>query len=126
MPKKKSKVVEELEEEVKDIGRKVSRTAKKEVDELTVKEDTVISGNEKEVGIISHFFDKISVAVVELSSELRVGDRIHIKGNTTDFVQKVDSMQVEHDKISVAKRGQAIGMKTKDMARVHDKVFVIK
>ena len=81
---------------------------------------------EKEIGIITHFFDKISVAVVELSGELKVGETIHIKGATTDFTQKVDSMQVEHDKIATAKKGQAIGMKTKEIVRVHDKVFVVK
>lgn len=80
---------------------------------------------EKEIGKITHFFDKISVAVIELTAPLKVGDRIHIKGETTDFEQPVDSMQVEHEQIKTAKKGQAIGMKVADKVRVHDKVFVM-
>ena len=80
---------------------------------------------EKEIGKITHFFDKIGVAVIELNSTLKVGDTIKIKGNTTDFEQDVDSMQVEHEQVDTAKKGDAIGIKVADRARPGDKVYLV-
>lgn len=79
----------------------------------------------KEVGKITHYFDQIGVAVVEISGKLKVGDKIRVKGTTTDFEQKVDSMQIEHDQVKEAKKGDAIGMKVADRVREHDKIYVI-
>ena len=79
----------------------------------------------KEVGRISHFFTKISVAVVELTSMLSVGDRIMIKGPTTNFEQTIDSMQIEHDNVTVAKAGQSIGLKVDERVRENDTVYKI-
>lgn len=81
---------------------------------------------EKLVGKISHFYDKIQVAVVELSAILKVGDKIHVKGTTTDFEQTVDSMQEEHENIQTAKKGQAVGMKVGEKVRVGDKVYKVE
>jgi len=67
----------------------------------------------------------LSVAVVELRGTLKVGDTIHIKGATSDFTQKVDSMQIDHKEVEEAKKGQAIGMKVKEHAREHDVVFKV-
>ncbi len=78
----------------------------------------------KQVGKITHFFDNLNVAVIELTSGLNQGDEIRIKGETTDFTQKVDSMQVEHEKIDKAKKGQAVGLKVKDKVRRNDKVYL--
>lgn len=78
---------------------------------------------EKQIGKITHYYTNIGVAVVELTDELNVGDTIHIKGATSDFTQKVDSMQIEHDKIEKAEAGQAIGMKVKEHVRSGDLVF---
>jgi len=77
----------------------------------------------KEVGRISHFFTKISVAVIELTSTLSVGDRIVIKGPTTNFEQAVDSMQIEHENVKVAKAGQSIGLKVDERVRESDIVY---
>lgn len=77
----------------------------------------------KEIGKVTHFFEKASVAVVELSGSLKVGDSINIKGNTTDFEQKVESMQIEHKNIKEAKAKQSIGLKVKERVRQNDKVF---
>jgi len=52
---------------------------------------------EELVGKVTHYFGKIEVGIIELSKELKVGDTIHIKGSTTDFEQKVESMQIEHE-----------------------------
>jgi hypothetical protein len=85
---------------------------------LCLSEENVI-----EVGHITHFFSKINVAVVELTAPLAVGDRILVKGPTTDFEQVVNSMQIEHANIPKAEAGQSIGLKTAEHARERDVVY---
>lgn len=79
--------------------------------------------NVVEVGHVTHFFTKISVAVVELSATLAVGDTILIKGPTTDFEQVVGSMQIEHENIQRAEAGQSIGLKVEQRVREEDIVY---
>ena len=79
--------------------------------------------NVVEVGRITHFFTKINVAVVELSAPLAVGDRILIKGPTTDLEQVVESMQIEHENIERAEAGQSIGLKVEQRVREIDIVY---
>ena len=76
-----------------------------------------------QIGHITHFFPKISVAVLELTAPLAVGDRILIKGPSTDFEQVVESMQIEHLNIQRAEAGQSIGLKTAQQAKVRDVVY---
>jgi hypothetical protein len=76
-----------------------------------------------QVGHISHFFSKISVAIVELTAPLAVGDRILIKGPSTDFEQVVDSMQIEHNNIERAESGQSIGLRTAQHVKEKDMVY---
>jgi len=81
---------------------------------------------EKLVGKIVHYFDKIEVAVVKLSAPLSVGDSIRVVGGAdTDFEQKVQSMEVDHKKISKAKKGQEVGMKIKEKVREGYKVYKV-
>lgn len=80
----------------------------------------------RKVGSITHYFNKISVAVVELTDTLKAGDKIKIKGTTTDIDQVVDSMQIEHEQVAEATAGQSIGMKVKDAVRAGDEVFVVE
>jgi putative protease len=75
------------------------------------------------VGKIAHFYSKISVAVVELSDTLKAGDVIVIEGHGKEVKQKVDSMQIEHATVPMAKKGQAIGLKTADIVKEGDLVF---
>ena len=77
----------------------------------------------KEIGRITRFFPKISVAVVELKESLSVGDKIWIKGSTTSFEQTVDSMQIEHQNIQRAEAGQSIGLKVKEKVRENDHIY---
>jgi len=79
-----------------------------------------------EVGRITHFFTKISVAIVELSDALAVGDQIMIKGPTTSIEQMVQSMQIEHENVKEAKRGQGIGLKVDGQVKEHDMVYKMK
>lgn len=79
---------------------------------------------EMQVGKVSHYFPKIGVAVIEVTAGgIKVGDEVHIKGHTTDFRQKVSSMQIEQDKIEIAETGQSIGMKVNEPVRQHDAVY---
>jgi putative protease len=82
-------------------------------------------GAEQAIGHVSHYFSRIGVAAVELSGNLRVGDRIHIKGHTTDFTQNVDSIQVEHANVAAAGPGASIGIKVTEHAREGDQVFLV-
>jgi len=76
-----------------------------------------------EIGHITHFFSKINVAVLELTAPLAVGDRILVKGPTTDFEQTVDSMQIEHANIPQAEAGQSIGLKMAEHVKERDVVY---
>ena len=76
-----------------------------------------------EIGQVTHFFSKISVAVIELKKPLKVGDTIAIKGPTTDFEQPVDSMQIEHKDVQKAEAGQSIGLKVAQRVRETDIVY---
>ena len=78
---------------------------------------------EKEIGVVKHFYHKISVAVIELTDELKVGDQIIIRGSTTSLEQSVDSIQIEHEKVEKAVAGQSIGLKVKDRVRENDTVY---
>jgi translation elongation factor EF-Tu-like GTPase len=85
----------------------------------------ILSEELQEVGRVSHFFTKISVAVIELTATVSVGDRILIKGPTTNLEQTVDSMEIEHEKVQKAGAGQSIGLKAKDRVRETDVVYKI-
>jgi len=72
----------------------------------------------KLIGKVVHYFDKIKVAVVKLSGALKQGDKIRIAGGeATDFTQEVSSMQVEHQEIKKAKKGDEVGLKVKEKVR---------
>lgn len=79
---------------------------------------------EKLIGQITHYFSNIEVAVIKLSSPLKEGDTIRIVGGEdTDFNQEVGSMQIEHEKVKSAKKGQEVGMKVDKKVREGYKVF---
>ena len=79
---------------------------------------------EMQVGKVTHYFTKIGVAVIEVTDgSIKVGDEVHIKGHTSDFRQKITSMQIERDKIEMAEPGQSIGLKVSEPVRANDLVF---
>jgi len=80
---------------------------------------------DKKVGIVSHYFDKISVAIIELSAPLKVGDKLKfVRKGEELFQQEVVSMQIEHQQIQAAKKGDGIGVKVDQ--KVHEGVEVYK
>jgi translation elongation factor EF-Tu-like GTPase len=80
---------------------------------------------EKEIGEVSTFFSHVGVAAIKLKDKLKVGDRIKIKGHTTDIEQLVDSMQIDRKEVKEAKKGDEIGIKVNDRVRPNDKVFIV-
>lgn len=78
-----------------------------------------------EVGKVMHYYSKIGVAVVNLTNELRVGDEILIRGKSTELRQKVESMQIEHKNVEIAKAGQSIGLKVNERVKEGDIVYKI-
>lgn len=79
----------------------------------------------KEIGTITHYYGHLNVGIIELNDALKVGDKIHIKGHTSDFTQDVTSIQIEHADVSTGKRGDHVGIKIVAKAHPHDKVYKI-
>ncbi|MGQ9469071.1 MAG: translation elongation factor-like protein [Nitrososphaerales archaeon] len=77
----------------------------------------------KELGKITHYYPRIGVAVIELKAPLKIGDKILIKGSTTNFEQIVESMQIEHKDVQSAEAGKSIGLKVIQRVREGDIVY---
>lgn len=77
------------------------------------------------VGVVTHYYDKIGVAVVELSADLAVGDEIKIGKDDEEFTQKVASMQIEHKQAKLAKKGQSIGLKVDQPVKRKAEVYKV-
>jgi len=80
---------------------------------------------EKEIGKVSSFFSHVSVAAIKLTSSLKVGDKIHIKGNTTDFEDTIESIQIERKEVKKAGKGDHIGIKVPEKVRPNDVVLLV-
>jgi selenocysteine-specific translation elongation factor len=78
---------------------------------------------EVEIGKVSDFFARPVVAGIELTAPLKVGDKIHITGHTTDMEMTVESMQINNVNVQEAKPGDAVGIKVSDRVRRGDTVF---
>ena len=78
---------------------------------------------EKPIGVVTHFYGGISVAIVKFAKTVSVGDKIRFKGATTDFSQTIDSMQYDHKDVKTAKKGQEIGIKVVNRVREGDEVY---
>ena len=77
----------------------------------------------KPIGEIVHYFGNIGVAVVKFNQKVKAGVKVCFKGATTDFEQKLDSMQFDHKEVEEAVKGKEIGIKVDDKVRVGDKVY---
>ena len=85
-----------------------------------------MADEKKLIGKVTHFFSKISVAGIQLSDTLKVGDKISIEGATTNFEENIDSMQIDNKVVTEAKAGDMIGIKVKDKTRAGDDVYLIQ
>ena len=80
---------------------------------------------ETEIGQVSDFFARPVVAGIDMSGSLKVGDKIHIKGHTTDVEMVVESMQIDNKNVTEAKEGQSVGIKVPDRVRQGDTVYKV-
>ncbi|MDP3791934.1 MAG: translation elongation factor-like protein [Candidatus Omnitrophota bacterium] len=81
--------------------------------------------DEKQIGTVDHFFSNISVGMIKLSDALKVGDKIRIKGNTSDFTQDILSMQIDRVPAQEAKAGDLISIKVEQKVRKDDIVYKV-
>ena len=79
----------------------------------------------KQIGEVSNYFEQIGVAAIKLDSGLKIGDKIRICGGEVDFEQNVESMQIHHEKVQNAKKGDEIGIKINEKVRKGYKVFKV-
>ena len=96
--------------------KEVKKPAKKNVKKLSKKVVKKVvkktAPKEELIGKITHYYDHIEVGIVEITKNpMEVGEKIHVKGSTTDFEQKIDSMQIEHEQVNKAKKGDVIGLR---------------
>lgn len=82
-----------------------------------------MESQKQEIGTVTHYYSKIGVAVIQLKGTLTLGDKITIKGSTSNFEQAVDSMQIERKDVKKAEAGQSVGIKVKDKTRPGDVVY---
>ena len=80
---------------------------------------------EKQIGRVSNYFDHVGVAAIKLDAALKVGDKIKIVGGDKEIEQKVSSMQIQHEKVEKAKKGDEIGVKVKDKVHKGYRVFKV-
>ncbi|OGY58186.1 MAG: hypothetical protein A3D47_00215 [Candidatus Colwellbacteria bacterium RIFCSPHIGHO2_02_FULL_43_15] len=77
----------------------------------------------KTIGVVTHFYGNLEVAIIKFKIPVKVGEEVHFKGATTDFTQKIKSMQYDHKEIKSAKKGQEVGIKVSDKVREGDEVL---
>ena len=78
---------------------------------------------EEVIGKVSDFFVRPVVAGIDMTGTLKVGDKIHIKGHTTDIEMEISSMQIDNANVSEVKKGDSVGIKVPDRVRAGDTVY---
>lgn len=81
--------------------------------------------NKKPIGAVTHYYGKMGVAIIKFSREVKKGEVVHFKGATTDFEQKIDSIQFDHKDLEAAPKGKEVGIKVKEKVRGGDEVFEV-
>lgn len=82
---------------------------------------------EERIGRVTHYFSKVGVAVIELEKgALKVGDSVRISGHTSDFIQKIDSIEIEKEKVPEVKPGDSFGVKVDEKVRENDDVYKVE
>lgn len=78
---------------------------------------------EVEIGKVTHYYNHLCVAVLSLHDSLKLGDKIHILGHSTDFTQRVGSMEIEHHNVDWVRPSDNVAIKVVEPAREHDMVY---
>lgn len=107
--------------------RKAARTKKKAAPQKKAAKAAPKEAPGVFIGEITHYFSKIGVCVIKITNDaLRIGDRLALKGHTTNFVQQVRSLQIENNDVAIAGKGHLVGLKIDKRARAGDKVYKIR
>ena len=117
--KKTSKKTSKIKSHLKETARKAPPRSKPAKAKKASKVKEVLVGN------ITHFFSKANAGVVKLKASLKLRDTIHIKGHTTDFIQEINSLQIDNKPIKSASRGKLAGFLSAQRVRTGDKVYKI-
>ena len=80
----------------------------------------------KPIGVVTHYYGGLGVAIVKFNTTVKVGERVHFKGATTDFDETINSMQFDHKEIGEAKKNQEVGIKVSDKVREGDEVYAVE
>ena len=80
----------------------------------------------KLIGKVTHYYNKISVAIIELVSEIEVGEIVRFWGKKTDFSQRIESLQKNHQNILKAEKGEVVGVKVEQEVEEGDEVYKIE
>ena len=110
----------------KSVPRKKAKASVKKPRKTTPVKNTEEKNLGNKIGKDVNYYTNLEVGIIELSATLKVGDKIKIKGTTTDFEQNIASMQIEHEKVQEAKKGKSIGLKVKKHVRQNDVVYKLK
>ena len=110
----------------KSVPRKKAKASVKKPRKTTPVKNTKEKNLGNRIGKVVHYYTNLEVGIIELSATLKVGDKIKIKGTTTDFEQNITSMQIKHEKVQEAKKGKSIGLKVKKHVRQNDVVYKLE
>jgi translation elongation factor EF-1alpha len=81
---------------------------------------------EQRIGVIEHYYPKVHAAVVDLrDGDLHVGDEVHITGKGVDFVERVKHLEIDHERVDEARRGQHVGLEVTEPVKAHIEVFAV-
>jgi len=80
---------------------------------------------EVEIGKVTHYFNHINVAVLSLTDTLKLGDKIHIVGHTTNLIERVASMEVDHHPVDWVEAGEDVAIKVNELVHEHDNVYLV-
>lgn len=119
---KKSRTLKRSKQKTKNL--KKSAKKRNSVKKKPVSKKRAAVKKKKVAAVVIHHFSKIKVVVLKLRTKIKVGDTLHFIGHTSDFKQKVVSMQMDHASIKSASTGQEIGLRIKSRVRINDKVFL--
>jgi len=124
----KAKVKKKVTRPKRKVAAKPKAPAKAKLElRLTKPAAPTVPANEERIGIVTHYYSHLSVAIIQLDTGvLREGETVHIKGHTSDFMQPVGSMEVNHVHVNMARAGESFGLKVKEHAREHDVVYRVK
>ena len=123
--KNNKKIIKKEKKMKKSVNSFIKKKTKQVLQKTKLKASASKEKNEKPIGKITHFYDKIKVAVIKFNQRVLVGTKIHIKGANTDFNEVINSMEFDHKKIKFAPKGKLVGIKIHKIAKVNDLIYKI-